>query len=73
MQIPERLIDLILKYGKDFYRSHSEAVIDGTRKIAKELVKLKYQMMQLSKEEDDENVSEKLNIDEIEDILNGKL
>ncbi len=51
MQIPERLINLILKYGKDFYRSHSEAVIDGTRKIAKELIRLNYQMTQLAQED----------------------
>ena len=71
MQIPVRLIDLILKYGKGFYRSHSEAVIDGTRKIAKELIRLNYQIAQLAQEKTDENIPERIKDIDINGVNNN--
>ena len=71
VQIPVRLINLILKYSKGFHRSHTEAIIDGSRKIAKELIRLNYQMVQLAQEKTDENIPEDIKSIDINGVNNS--
>ncbi len=73
LEIPSAPVEMNLNFSepREVYRSHSEAVIDGTRKIAKELIRLNYQMAQLAQEKTDENIPERIKDIDINGVNNN--